>query len=89
MREKASYPTDGRSERIVYLVVSKRHYSRELGAYRSCDIVACDMRSCTVAARVRDVTTDSELALRMVELLNRGRLAPIHLAEVIDDMLQK
>ena len=38
-------------------------------------------------ARAPDVTTDRELAQRLVDNLNKNRLSPKHLTEVVDDLL--
>ena len=37
---------------------------------------------------VRDVTTDAELAFRMVWAFNRYGLSPLHLKDAILDMLE-
>ena len=83
MREKMGM----RRKRIRYFAVSKPYCQLGIGSYISYDIVSCDMYNASVVAEVRDVTTDRELAMRIVENFNRYQLSPDRMENVIDDIL--
>lgn len=72
----------------VYFMFSKKRSAPEIGTYRSYDIVAYDRLIDGPAAIIRDVTPDGDLAYRMVEAFNRLDLSPVHLKDVVLDMLE-
>lgn len=71
---------------IYYMFLRKRNIP-EIGSYHSYDIVAYDRIIDGPVAIIRDVTPNGDLAFHLVELFNRLDLSPIHLKDVIPDML--
>ncbi len=52
-----------------------------------CEYTAYDIVYAPGGAAVRDVTSDRECAEYIVRLLNRCRVSPIHLQDVVEDCL--
>jgi len=55
--------------------------------YIGYDIVAYDLRKKSILAVVPDVTTNRDYAEELAERFNRNRLSPIHLEDVMEDLL--
>ena len=70
-----------------YIMMPKIRYAPDIGTHVSYDIAAYDCFDCDIVAIVWDVTSDRNTALHIVETLNRNQLSPIHLEDVIHDML--
>lgn len=70
-----------------YIMIPYIRYAPGNGTYVSYDIAAYDCFIHDIVAIVRDVTSDRNLALRMVGRFNRYQLAPCHLKEAVLDML--
>ena len=70
-----------------YIMMPKIRYAPGIGTYVSYDIAAYDCFEEDIVAIVWDVTSDRNLALRMVGKFNRYQLAPCHLKAAILDML--
>lgn len=70
-----------------YIVMPKIRYAPGIGTYVSYDIAAYDGLRRDIVSIVWDVTSDRNLALRMVGKFNRHQLSPIHLQDAILDML--
>lgn len=73
---------------IQYIMMPKIRYAPGIGTYVSYDIAAYDCFERDIVAIVWDVTSDRNLALRMVGKFNRYQLAPCHLKESILSMLK-
>lgn len=73
---------------IQYMMLPKIRYAPGIGTYVSYDLAAYDCFARDIVAIVRDVTSDRNLALRMVGNFNRYQLAPCHLIDAIQDMLK-
>lgn len=74
-------------DQIQYIMQPKIRYAPEIGTYVSYDLAAYDCFERDIVSVVRDVTADRKTALHIVEKLNRYQLSPIHLIDVIQDML--
>lgn len=72
---------------IQYIMMPKIRYAPGIGTYTSYDIAAYDCFARDIVQIVWDVTSDRNLALRIVGKLNRYQLSPIHLLDVIQDTL--
>lgn len=70
-----------------YIMLPKIRYAPEIGTYVSYDIAAFNCLDRAITEISEDVTSDRNLALRMVGMFNRHQLSPIHLDEAIHDML--
>lgn len=70
-----------------YIMMPKIRYAPGIGTYISYDIAAYDCFERNIVAIAWDVTSDRNLALRMVGRFNRYQLAPCHLKEAVLDML--
>ena len=70
-----------------YIMMPKIRYAIGIGTYASFDIAAYDCFKRDIVSIVWDVTSDRDLALRMVGQFNRYQLSPIHLKDAIADML--
>lgn len=82
--EKMSYML---KDMIQYIMQPKIRYAPEIGTYVSYDIAAYDCFERDIVSVIWDVTADRKTALHIVEKLNRYQLSPIHLIDVIQDML--
>ena len=80
---------DAGKEEIRYVPYCEELYHEEIGAYRSFGICAYALTGgeWNEVARVCDVATDLALVVALCERCNRGKLAPIHLIDVIMDAL--
>lgn len=74
-------------DQIQYIIHPTIKYAEGIGTYASYDIEAYDCFERCVIASVFDVTSDRNLALRMVGKFNRYQLDPCHLDDAIRDML--
>lgn len=72
---------------VQYIIVPQIRYAPYRRTHVSYDIAAYDSFERDIIATVWDVTSDRDLALRMVEQFNRYQLAPCHLEDAIHDML--
>lgn len=72
---------------FTYYMFSREKYAPEIGTYYSYDIVVYARLMDGPVAILRDVTPDGDLAFCMVELFNRLGLSPLHLKDVVLDML--
>lgn len=72
---------------IQYIMQPKIRYAPGVGTFVSYDIAAYDSFVRDIVQTAWDVTSDRNLALRMVERFNRYQLSPIHLIDAIQDML--
>lgn len=73
---------------VEYQVFEARCAAPELGAYTAYGIRAVETSGArAVLAALADVFCRRDLAARLCALLNRLRLDPIHLPDVIDDAL--
>lgn len=73
---------------VQYIMLPRIRYAPDVGTYVSYDIAAYDSFAGDIVQIVWDVTPDRNLALRMVGKFNRYQLSPIHLEDVIRDILQ-
>ena len=73
---------------VQYIMLPRIRYAPDAGTYVSYDIAAYDSFAGDIVQIVWDVTPDRNLALRMVGRFNRYQLSPIHLEDVIRDILQ-
>lgn len=71
-----------------YIMMPKIRYAPGIGTYVSYDIAAYNCLQRDTIAIAWDVTSDRNLALRMVGKFNRYQLDPCHLEEAIFDMLK-
>ena len=69
-----------------YQAVEENWEQTDLGRYHTYAIQGRDGAR-RVVAQVHDVTTDSNFAQWIAELLTRGQLSPIHLKDAIEDLL--
>ena len=69
---------------LNYTTVSEHLSSAELGDYHTYGI---RVTSGSETRTVHDISTRRETVDRMAALFNRHRLRPVHLMEVIEDML--
>ena len=70
-----------------YIMMPKIRYAPGIGTYVSYDIAEYDCFKRDIMTIVWDVTSDRDLALRMVGQFNRYQISPIHLKDAIADML--
>lgn len=68
----------------VYKIVSETLYQHELGKYHTYGIQII-MPDCT--GILHDVSVDEKTTKHIVEILNRYQVSPIHLYDVVTDML--
>ena len=71
-----------------YIMISSLKYASGIGTYASFDIAAYDCFKRDIVSIVWDVTSDRDLALRMVGQFNRYQLSPIQLEDAILDMIE-
>lgn len=84
--EKMSYML---KDMIQYIMQPKIRYAPEAGTYISYDIAAYDSFVRDIVQTVWDVTSERDLAIRMVERFNRYQLSPCHLEDAVLDMLNE
>ena len=70
-----------------YIMMPKIRYAQDGRSYVGYDIAAYDCFQRDIVAIIPDVTSDRNLALRMVGKFNRYQLEPCHLPDVIQDRL--
>ena len=73
---------------IQYIMEPKARHSSEIATYISYDLVAYDCLRCENVAIDHDVTSDKDLAFSIVRKFNEHQLDPVHLRNVIFDMLE-
>ena len=71
-----------------YIMMPKIRYAQEIGTYVSYDIAAYCCFERDIVEVIPDVTSDRDLALRMIECFNRAQLSPCQLKEAVLDMLE-
>ena len=72
---------------IIYMLITHKKYAPDLGTYFSFDIAAFNCIEHRIVEIVRDATADRDAAEHVVMALNQHLLSPIHLRDVIHDML--
>lgn len=72
---------------FTYFMFRRKMYAPEIGTYYSHDIVVYARFMDGPVAILRDVTPDGDLAFCMVKAFNRFGLSPLHLKDVVLDML--
>lgn len=72
-----------------YHLSSETCYLPEVGWFPTYSIIAehCKRGKWQEVGRLHDVSLDRETAYRIVELLNREQLSPMHLREAVESML--
>ena len=75
------------NEFIIYMLITHEKYAPDIGTYDSFDIAAFNCIEHRIVEIVRDATVDRDTAEHIVMALNQYQLSPIHLSEVIHDML--
>lgn len=70
-----------------YIMMPKIRYAQDGRTYVGYDIAAYDCFQRDIVAIIPDVTSDRNLALRMVGKFNRHQLEPCHLYDAVHDML--
>ena len=75
------------NEHIIYMLITHKKYAPDLGTYFSFDIAAFNCIEHRIVEIVRDATADRDAAEHVVTALNQHLLSPIHLRDVIHDML--
>ena len=73
---------------ITYFMFRRKANAPELGEYHTFDIAVYGDLWREPLVVIRDVALDGELAFRMIQACNRCNLSPIHLKDVILDMLE-
>ena len=71
---------------VHYTVFSRQYFTRELGSYTGWGIEGRD-ESGGSAGRVEDLTEDREFALLVAAALNREGAEPVHLRDILEDLL--
>ena len=71
---------------VIYEAISSKHFSPETGAYVSFGISARNSENGQVSY-VPDVFLQEQEALAFAERMQQLQVEPIHLMEVIEDML--
>ena len=71
---------------VHYSVFSQELEDRELGAYTAWGIEGREEDG-SPAGRVEDLTEDREFALLVAAALNREQAEPIHLRDILEDLL--
>lgn len=71
---------------VIYEAISSNHFSPETGAYVSFGISARDLDHGQVSY-VPDVFLKEQEALDFIERMRQLQVEPIHLVEIIEDML--
>ena len=71
---------------VHYTVFSQNLYVRELGSYTGWGIEGREEDG-SCAGRVEDLTEDREFALLVAAALNRERAEPVHLRDILEDLL--
>ncbi len=74
---------------IVYNIVKETINQPPLGKYIAYGVSVCSQQknSCKEIVYISDVFTDINMAQKFVELCNKEQLDPVHLPELIEDML--
>ena len=71
---------------VRYSVFSQEIRDRELGTYTGWGIEAREEDG-SPAGRVEDLTEDREFALLVAAALNREQAEPVHLRDILEDLL--
>lgn len=75
------------STQITYFMAPERIISPETGEYKTYGIAAYHYLSALPVQVVRDISLDGSLVFAMVRLFNKYKLSPLHLKDVVLDML--
>lgn len=70
---------------MVYQIFAQTLYDREIGWYTGWGISGSSPEG--EVLRVEDVTEDASFAALLVAALNREKVEPVHLLDVIQDLL--
>ncbi len=71
---------------VHYTVISQRIFTQELGSYTGWGIEG-RAEDGSLAGRVEDLTEDREFALLVAAALNREGAEPVHLRDILEDLL--
>ena len=71
---------------VHYTVFSQKLSDRDLGSYTGWGIEGREEDG-TPAGRVEDLTEDREFALLVAAALNREQAEPVHLRDILEDLL--
>ena len=71
---------------VRYTVFSQALYDRDLGGYTGWGIEGREEDG-SPAGRVEDLTEDREFALLVAAALNREQAEPVHLRDILEDLL--
>ena len=71
---------------VYYSAFSQQMYTQELGSYTGWGI-ECREEDGSPAGRVEDLTEDREFALLVAAALNREQAEPVHLRDILEDLL--
>ena len=71
---------------VHYSVFSQQVFTQELGSYTSWGIEGREEDG-SPAGRVEDLTEDREFALLVAAALNREKAEPVHLRDILEDLL--
>lgn len=71
---------------VRYTVFSEALYDRDLGSYTGWGIEGREEDG-SPAGRVEDLTEDREFALLVAAALNREQAEPVHLRDILEDLL--
>ena len=71
---------------VHYTVFSQEIFTQELGSYTGWGIEGREEDG-SPACRVEDLTEDREFALLVAAALNRENAEPVHLRDILEDLL--
>lgn len=71
-----------------YEVMKKEFDRDDTGVYTAYGIMVFEGEALEPCDAVHDVTLDEEIAINMVKKFNAYQLSPLHLREVIENMLE-
>ena len=71
---------------VYYTVFSQQIFTQELGCYTGWGIEGREEDG-SPAGRVEDLTEDREFALLVAAALNREQAEPVHLRDILEDLL--
>ena len=75
------------NEHIIYMLITHKKYAPDLGTHFRFDIAAFNCIEHRIVEIVRDAAADRDAAEHIVMAFNQHLLSPIHLRDVIHDML--
>ena len=71
---------------VYYTVFSQQMFTQESGSYNGWGIEGREEDG-SPAGRVEDLTEDREFALLVAAALNREQAEPVHLRDILEDLL--